>query len=292
VTRFFRGPVVCGVDLSDASCRALTRASALADTLRRPLTVVSVIDPLIAEAAGTRMGSASFLARVRQDLDVFIRTTLGPRRGGRKVSVRTPTGPVAKELVAAAGAVRAGLIVIGTEGLGRARRFLFGSTTLGVLRRTRWPVLAVPPPGDSAPPGADRIERILCGIDFSEPSRAAARAGVVFGRVLGAPVTLVHAVGRVTLPSMWDVMVSPTDAERGSQARRTLLALAARLGTPVPAVLVGLGEADEVLGREAASGGEPLIVLGLGGLAGHRPGATAMRIMAETRVPVLIVPKQ
>lgn len=290
---FGGGPIVCGVDFSEPSRRALAYASAFASRVGQPLVVVSAVDPLIAEAALVRMGSAPFVDKVRGDLDAFVRETLGDQKAGRPaVTMLTPTGSAAKELLEAAKTANAGAIVVGTEGLGRARRLVFGSTTLRVMRGTDRAVLAIPPARKGAAPGVPgAIKRILCGVDFSEPSSAAAAAAVALGRHLSVPVTLLHAVGRLTLPSIWDVMLAPTDDERAAQARTKLKAFAALLGVPAPAAETAVGEADEVFGLEAAAGDGTLIVLGLGDLSGHRPGSTAMRIMAETRVPVLAVPR-
>jgi nucleotide-binding universal stress UspA family protein len=277
------GPVVCGVDFSDASRHALQYACAFALRVGQKVVVVAAIDPLIAEAATGSVGPA-FFERVKSDLEGFVQECT--EVGG--VSLLTPAGPAAKELLSAAAAARAGVIVIGTEGLGRARRLVFGSTTLRVMRGTDRPVLAVPPlHAGAAEAGA--ISRILCGVDFSDPSRAAAREAVELGRHFDVPVTLLHAVGRLTMPSAWDVLLAPTDAEREAQAKTNIHDLAASFGPPEPRTIAEIGEPAELMAREAGPG--TLIVLGLGDLSGHRPGSTAMRIMAETRLPVLGVPK-
>jgi nucleotide-binding universal stress UspA family protein len=288
------GPVVCGVDFSDASKHALQVANALAARLGQPLVVVSAIDPLIAEAAAVRLGPGTFTERAERDLDAFVREAAAGGPAAPSVSVRTAAGSPHKELLDTAGTARAGVIVVGTEGLGRARRFVFGSTTLRVMRGTHRPVLAVPPPrrveGRQSAVDDGTIQRMVCGIDFSEPSRAAAAEAVALARHLKVPVTLVHAVPRLTLPSIWDVMMAPTDDEREAQAQTNLTQLAASLGTPAPALVAAVAEPHELMAQEAAAGPGTLIVLGLGDLSGHRPGSTAMRIMGETHLPVLAVP--
>jgi nucleotide-binding universal stress UspA family protein len=283
------GPLICGVDLSDASRYALQYAHALAAQLGQPLIVVSAIDPLIAEAAHVRMGPAPFVEQVQRDLESFVRESVAADATAQPaLSILTPSGPAAKELLHAAAAAKAGAIVIGTEGLGRARRFVFGSTTLRVMRGTNLPVLAVPPPthdGDS--PG--RIDQIVCGVDFSGPSKAAAEEAVALGRHLNVRVSLVHAVGRLAMPSIWEAMMAPTDEERAAEDESRLKALAGSLGPPAPSPVVAIGEPHEIVGKVTA-GAATLIVLGLGDLSGHRPGSTAMRIMASTHLPVLGVP--
>lgn len=279
------GPILCGVDFSEASRHALEFASAFAARLGQSIVVVSAIDPLIAEAASASLGPA-FVERVRNDLEGFVHESIGDRGG---VALLTPAGPAAKELLHAAAAARAGAIVIGTEGLGRARRVVFGSTTLRVMRGADRPVLAVPPSHEDST-DAGVISLILCGVDFSDPSRAAAREAVELGRHLSVPVTLLHAVGRLTMPSAWDVMMAPTDAEREARAKTNIQTLAASLGPPEPRTVAAIGEPGELMAQEASSG--TLVVLGLGDLSGHRPGSTAMRIMADTHLPVLAIPSK
>jgi nucleotide-binding universal stress UspA family protein len=286
------GPVVCGVDFSDSSKHALQFAHGFAARLGQPLVVVSAIDPLIAEAAAVRMGPGTFTDRAQRDLEGFAKEAAAS--GGTaapSMSVRTAPGSPDKELLEAAATAKAGVIVVGTEGLGRARRFVFGSTTLRVMRGTHRPVLAVPPPLGAARSDGT-IQRIVCGIDFSDPSRAAAAEAVALARHLKVPVTLAHAVPRLTMPSIWDVMMAPTDDERQAQARTNLKRLAAAFGAPEPALVVAVAEPHELMAQEAAAGPGTLLVLGLGDLSGHRPGSTAMRIMAETHLPVLAVPAQ
>lgn len=277
------GPVVCGVDFSDASRHALEFAAAFAARLGQSIIVVSAIDPLIAEAASASLGPA-FVERVRADLEGFVHESIGDRV---PVSFLTPAGSAAKELLHAAATARAGMIVVGTEGLGRARRVVFGSTTLRVMRGTNRPVLAVPPAHESAAE-TGAIAQILCGVDFGDPSRAAAREAVELGRHLHVPVTLLHAVGRITMPSAWDVMLAPTDAEREARAKTNIQSLAASFGPPEPRTVAAIAEPGELMAQEARSG--TIVVLGLGDLSGNRPGSTAMRIMADTHLPVLAIP--
>ena len=279
------GLVVCGVDFSDASRHALQVAAALATRLSEPLVVVSAIDPLIADAAAVSMGPA-FAERLTRDLDGFVQESVASG-SGQSVSLLMPVGPAANELLRVANDARAGTIVIGTEGLGRARRVFFGSTTLRVMRGADRAVLAVPPPREGV---ADSgiISRILCGVDFSNPSLTAAREAVDLARRLSVPVTLLHGVGRLPMPPLWDLRLVPSDAERVAKAKADLMQLAASLGAPEPATVAAMAEPGELFAREATPG--TLLVLGLGDLSGHRPGSTAMRIMAATHLPVLAVP--
>ena len=78
---------------------ALQYAYALAAKLGQPLIVVSAIDPLIAEAAHARMGSGPFVEQVQRDLEGFLRESAAPGASAPAVSIQTPAGNAAKELL-------------------------------------------------------------------------------------------------------------------------------------------------------------------------------------------------
>ncbi len=65
-------------------------------------------------------------------------------------------GPVAEQIVTAARQFRAHVIVMGTEGFGRVKAFLLGSTAQDMLSRAPCPVLVVRQPSAARrrrPPG-------------------------------------------------------------------------------------------------------------------------------------------
>jgi nucleotide-binding universal stress UspA family protein len=280
--------IVCGVDFSGASARAVAWAHLLAGRLNRRLLVLAAIDPLLANAAQMQSGAARFLEDARRDLDQFVARSI--RGAAGQATLEVAVGEPAELLLAAASATDA-MVVVGTHGLGRAERLFFGSTTLRLMRTATRPVLAVPRrerEADAAPP-EPAPERIVCGVDFSAASVAAARAAHALAAALSLPLTLAHAVTIVTVPTVWDVVLAPPEDEQLAAAQAQLDAIARDLGDPVPATVAKIGHAEDVLCAEAEA--RPAIVaLGLGDLAGHRPGSTALRVMAETKVPVLAVP--
>jgi nucleotide-binding universal stress UspA family protein len=290
----FSGPVVCGVDFSDHSRRALVIAQTVAQRLNQPLAVVTAIDPLLSRAAGFQTGGRRFLDHAQHDLQEFVVTTLGTdAKTGREVTAHAVVGEPAESLLEHASSAGASMIVVGTEGLGRAQRLLFGSTTLRLMRATAHPILAVAPvaadAGSSASEAPVAIGKILCGVDFSAASVAAARAAHALGRALGVPTTLVHAQVLVALPTSWDAILQPREEDLLSESRAKLTELGSQLGDPAPRIEVQTGRPEDVIAAHAA-GNDALVVLGLGDASGHRPGSTAIRIIANAHLAVLAVP--
>jgi nucleotide-binding universal stress UspA family protein len=138
--------ILCPVDFSEHSERALRHALGLAALAGARITLLSVTDPLLdaaARAAGSRDTSAAHVERELREL--FDRIAGESTRAPAAMVARV--GEPAEEILRLAGQVPTDVIVMGTQGMGAAERFFVGSTTERVLRESRVPVLAVPPPG-------------------------------------------------------------------------------------------------------------------------------------------------
>jgi nucleotide-binding universal stress UspA family protein len=106
----------------------------------------------------------------------------GDPAGAAPARARPRAGPTLLELATEHGA---GIVVLGSRGLGRVKSALLGSVSSGVLDHAHLPVLIVPPSeGESAGP-------VVIGYDGSEHARAAVEAA---GRLLKTRVTLVQTV--------------------------------------------------------------------------------------------------
>ena len=67
-------------------------------------------------------------------------------REPQRIAIAVTVGDPAEQILQQAVECGSDLIVLGTQGLEGAKRLVFGSTTEGVLRASRVPVLAVPLP--------------------------------------------------------------------------------------------------------------------------------------------------
>jgi nucleotide-binding universal stress UspA family protein len=290
--------ILSPVDFSNHSKHALRWAAAFAARCRCPLTVLSVVDPLLADAARIRLGYDLVTTETEPALREFVGATW--RQGERvpePIVFKAVVGEPAPSILDAARADGANLIVMGTQGLGGFRKWLLGSTTQRVLRRTEVPVLAVPSLSDddavSQAPDIN-LSHILAATDFSDSSIAAARTAVELSSQWGASLTLAHAVVPVRVPDQWQPIVQESEEMRVASARAKLEALAGELSAaPACDQAVALGDPAEVIGAMARQRGSQLIVMGLasehGGFA-PSPGSIAYRVLSSGTLPVLVVP--
>jgi nucleotide-binding universal stress UspA family protein len=291
--------ILSTVDFSDHSRHALRWAEAFAARLQSRLTVLSVVDPLLAEAARIRLGQDLARAETEPALREFVSAAWSDEASlPERPVVKTAVGEPAAAILDAAKADRADLIVMGTQGLGGFRKWLLGSTTERLLRRTDIPVLAVPPPSsapDAEPGGRDfAISHLLAATDFSESSVAAAKAAVELSVRWSASLTLVHVLAPLKVPAQWQGLVQESEEARVASARAALKALAEKIcGTCPCEDLVVLGHPAEMIGSIARERRVQLIVMGLScerGVFATRPGSIAYRVLCSSTVPVLVVP--
>lgn len=273
------GPLVCGVDFSDDSRRALTWARWLAAALHQPLIIVHAVEPMLAEAAKVTYGPDALTASITPELRTFV----APRDGE---SVQVGVGEPAGVLTGTALAHGASLLVVGTQGLGRAARMWFGSTTMRLLRETTVPVLGVPPRATDTP----AVDDVIVGTDFSTASTEAVRAAVDLAAACAATVTCLHVVPTVSAHARWNDIVAGAAAAAVQSARRRLADAVVDLPAGSLTTDVRTGDAAETL-ITAADGRDAIIVLGLGSAdPGLRPGTTAYRVLSGADAPVLGVP--
>ena len=286
--------VLSAVDFSEQSRYALRWAAALAHRFHSRLTVVSVVLPLLEEAARIRLGRDLVETDTEPALREFVAASLSDGSGTPPdIQFRTPVGHPAAAILETAKADGNDLIVMGTQGLGGIRKLLLGSTAERVLRRTEVPVLAVPLADGSQAGRPDGVSRIVAATDFSESSAAAATIAADLARAFSATLTLAHIVEPLAVPAQWQELLDESDTARFDAARAKLKALAERIRAPRDYdEVVALGR-PELVGAIAEERGAHLIVMGLaseGGPFAPRPGSIAYRVLSSTRIPVLVVP--
>lgn len=284
--------ILCPVDFSAHAERALRHAVALTGLVGAHLTVVAVNDPLLvaaAAASGHRDALQDQVEAALQDLLGRVPAQASPILPAIDIAAGEPH----QEILKAAERAGAGLIVMGTRGLGAAGRVLFGSTTERVVRAAHVPVLAVPeytPERLSVEQGQARqtIGHVVAAVGLDPTDATVAAAAGEWARAFAAPLTLGHVCADVSTP--WWPFSLPVDAvDTIETARAQLQSLARSVPAAGEALLDvrrgAIGEAMAAIVRDRDAG---LLVVSRGGGA-HRLGATAYRVMTGADIPTLIV---
>lgn len=293
--------ILCPIDFSEESATLVRGALALAQQERATVTVLHVLDPLLAQAAAMSRDHDWLEKTAYQELDrLLARAVEGSGVDLLSIDRRVRIGEPDAEILAAAGEFHADLIVMGTKARRGVRRMFFGSTAARVLARTTVPVLALPPDADdilTAVQSAHRLafRRILVAIDFTESGMLAVRDAALLARRWGAALTLLHVVPDLPDVRHWGDALDQHQRRQIERARRELELVAREIeGVPVSVLTVD-GAPDEGIIRAAEEQGSSLIALGLrrssrSGWFAPRPGSTAYRVLSLTNLPVLVLP--
>jgi nucleotide-binding universal stress UspA family protein len=289
--------ILCPVDFSEESRQALLWASAIARYRGGELTVLSVIEPLLAQAAEIRLGVDLAREETEPALREFVEATLpeGVRQASH-VRMEVTVGDPSEAILKTAHRLKAELIVMGTHGLGGFRKLVLGSTTERVLRRTEWPVLAVPPGAVSAPdvehPGV-QLKRILLATDFRQSAMAAVQWAGDLASDISVPLVLAHVVEPVMVPPRLQELVADFESERVASGQRMLARLSATLRGKHIDCVVSVGRPADTIASLAVEYEAGLVVMGLADAEDsepRKPGSIAYRVLRTTHVAVVVVP--
>jgi universal stress protein A len=289
--------ILCPVDFSEQSRQALLWASAIAQYRGGELTVLSVVEPLLANAAAIRLGVDLARDEAEPALCEFVDATL-PEQVRQASHVRTEVmvGDPAEAILQTGRRQEAGLIVMGTQGVGGFRKLLLGSTTEQVLRRTERPVLAVPAGAASPPspehPGA-QLTRILVATDFRESAMAAVQWAGDLAADIRVNLVLAHVVEPVIVPPHWQPSGADFESDRIASGQRMLTKLAANFGDTHNDCVVSVGRPADTIASLVVEYGAGLVVMGLANSEDSEPrtpGSTAYRVLRTTHVALVVVP--
>lgn len=289
--------VLCPIDFSDQSTRALRYATALAGHAGGRLTVIHVAHPLLVEAAAAGADVSAVTREIHGELRTAVaQVTSETASWGPQIETKVTTGDAAEDIVRYASDQGASLIVMGTHGLTGYRKLLLGSVAERVLRSAPVPVLVVPEmEGDRLTFGQEGpsfgFERVLAPCDFSQRSSSDAGVAREVAATFGVPLMLLHVAEELSASSRWRESLDAESRRQIARAKIRLDELATGLGTDTPvATVVTAGSPADAIATVAAEHNVGLIVMGLSGDAGpfgSRPGTTAYRVLATAATPVL-----
>jgi nucleotide-binding universal stress UspA family protein len=286
------GHVLCPVDFSEISRRALDHAAALADWYAARLTVLNVypvmpvmdVPPLVLDDKG------------REEITGELRRFTAAIPSTVPVELRVEQAETIHQAIhQQASSAGVDLLVMGSHGRSGFKRILLGSVTERVIRHAPCPTLIVPARAhDVVPEGPVRFGTILCPVDFSEHSVRAAEYAMNIAEEADAELHLLHVV---TLPPELHELVSSFDDVR-SQVETDRLG---RLNALIPSdassyCTVHTALREGVVHREilAAAAEQPadLIVMGAQGRGAIDAvifGSNTARVARAAYCPVLVV---
>src|SRR5215204_5693 len=108
--------------------------------------------------------------------------------GGDVAKAHLRKGRTSNEVIALSEEIGAGLLVVGSRGLGTVQRILMGSQSEEIVHHAQVPVLVLTDAENFWPPA-----RIVVGEDFSDDAKRAGNLAASIGRLYAARVLLVYS---------------------------------------------------------------------------------------------------
>jgi nucleotide-binding universal stress UspA family protein len=289
--------ILCPVDFSEFSRHALDYAVAIARWYDARLIVLHVVPPITTFLPSSGEGLYPPVVFSRQDLQQFDHelASFASASGDALIRTQVVQGSVVGEIVGAATALPADLLVVGTHGRSGFDRLMLGSTTEKLLRKAPCPVLTVPARAPNATPIGALFTRVLCAVDFSPVSLQALALAESLAGETGARLCVMHVLEPVSVfePVAAGSAEAAVSADLRRDARQRLEALISgdtRAFTDAAEVVAAGKPYREIL-REASDQRSDLIVIGAhGGRLGLPAfGSTTNHVVREATCPVLTV---
>jgi nucleotide-binding universal stress UspA family protein len=137
--------ILCPVDFSPDSERALAVALSLARSAEGHLTILTVVDPLLQAGANAAGVDAALDRQTQAELQTLLERSALGRPLASMPAVAVAVGKAGEKIIEQARECNADIIVMGMRGIGSAARLFLGSTSEYVLKLAEVPVLVVPP---------------------------------------------------------------------------------------------------------------------------------------------------
>ena len=292
--------ILCPIDFSDFSQRAVDHAVAIAQWYEADVTLLHVraLVP-IAPAVPELLPAVVLTAEDRDELLAAL-TRFVPADTTVTIERDVVEGHAATEIVEHARKLPSDLVVLGTHGRSGFERLMLGSVTEKVLRKSPCPVLSVPPHAGDTAPVRPLFKRILCAMDFSDCSMRALDYAVSLAQEADASLTVLHVFDlegamsehwrdRLTPPSLRKALETLENERRERLAR--VLPEGARTYCDVDTVMTGGTPYREIL-RLAGEKHSELIVMGVHGRHAADMlffGSTTNHVVRQAPCPVLTI---
>ena len=215
--------------------------------------------------------------------------------GGDVAQVHLKEGSAVEEILGLAEEIGAGLIVIGSRGLGPVKRLVMGSVSEGVVHHSAYPVLVMRGGQEAWP-----LKRVIVGDDGSKAAEGAGELGASIGKLFGAQGLLVRVYpqlpeidleGRRLNARMTDDELRREESKLEERANDIEKSLGSR-----PKIRVAVGDVAAELLEAAEEENVPEKVFiavgsrGLGTIQRMRLGSVSTKVLYAAKGHVLIYP--
>ena len=215
--------------------------------------------------------------------------------GGEVAGSHAAAGRPDAEIVRVAEEVRAGLVILGSRGLGPIKRAAMGGVSDSVVRHAHGSVLVVRGDGEEGTPRGP----IVLAVDGSEGAKLAAQAAAEISAAGGSEVHVIYVLptaARLYGFHRYSDEVKESLLEQArNEARKFLDAQAERVGSDggtVAQTYLGTGRPDEEIIELAEEIDAGMVVIGSRGLGGIRRalvGSVSESVARHAHCPVLVV---
>jgi len=289
--------LLCPVDFSESSRRALEWSSSFSKAVGARLTVLHAVDTGVLSLGNLVAVPDAFdnLRRRAEEAVLELKRNVDLTHAAVEIAEGVPEDVV----VSAANRGDVDLLVMGTHGLSGVQKFFLGSVTEKVLHRAQVPLLSMSPSVERRPAGVPEPRAILMAIDFGPESQSVVRHGTWLAEHFRAKLIALHVV-RVPYVVLNESSFEPLtrmEVERlteslVSKRREDLEALLpASTGADRRAV-VRVGAPFEALRDAVQEHSVDMAILGAGGHgdAGIRwLGSTCHKMVRLAPCPVMVV---
>jgi nucleotide-binding universal stress UspA family protein len=295
--------ILCPIDFSPISRRALDLARNVTQQSAAELTVYHVVDMAALSLGNLVPNTEAFdLTQLRANREMAaLKRTLGNGTIRFEVETGFPHRMIARKALE----IGADLVVMGTHGASGFEKLFLGSTAEKVLHQIQIPLMAVPPGAklETERDGTIRFDTLLMPVDFGKGSVATAEHALALAQQYGSRLLALHVfdppLEAYTGPASW---LNPVDLEQ--MFERMVAERRHKLEALIPAdvrcwceveVQVLRGNAFEVIRRVAEQRRASIIIMGA---HGHGKGAlgwlgsTAHKVIRAAPCPVLAVRKK
>ncbi len=292
--------ILCPVDFSESSDRALDYALALGKCHGGSVSVMHVLPKLLADPdvypylTEPIMTSGEARDGAYRRLGDFVHRALA---NGIGAQVILEDGDVVEEVLKKAKSLGADLVVMGTHGRRGFQRLVLGSVTERVLRQSEAPVLSIPPSAPKIETARGPFRKILCPVDFFPASLAGLSVGLALSQE-NAELLVLHVVEFHFPPALGEaVAFDVTDLRERHRLQamaklEELLSKEARAHTRLQTPVLESGSPYQEILKTAEQEGCDLVVMGVAGRSSADLvffGSTANHLVRSAPCPVLTV---